>query len=232
MEVDLSQEWIFETNDFSNMKIFDFFGTKLFYMDNFYKHPELVFKFFNSIEPPVWKEWEQPSRNMIDFEDRRHMIEHKGMVNVCEKLTSICGQKSFNYELVTNYSKFRKCSDNNYNDYYWWPHNDCGYNGIIYFNDFDGKEYEGTYLYLPKDEEYMKKHQANEHVDPWTPKNRWEILLKIKAKYNRFVMFEGSEYWHAMYLHDDTWFGDTLNDANYRINQVLFFVNENHRDEL
>lgn len=226
MEIDLSEEWIFETNDFSNMKIFDFFGTKLFYMDNFYKHPELVFKFFNSTTPPVWKEWEKPSRNMIDFEDRRHMIDHKGMANVYKKLGELCGQKpDHDHEVVTNYTRFKKCSNNNYKDYYWWPHHDSGYNGIIYFNDYDGKEYEGTYIYLPKDEDYILEHQSNEHGDPWTPKEQWEILLKIKAKYNRFVMFDGLKYYHGMYIHDDTWFGDTFDDVNYRINQVLFFIN-------
>lgn len=226
MKIDLSAEWIFETNDFSNMKIFDFFGTKLFYMDNFYKYPELVFKFINSTTPPVWKEWEQPSRNMIDFEDRRHMIDHKGMSNVYKKLGKLCGQKpDHDYEIVTNYTRFKKCSNNNYKDYYWWPHHDSGYNGIIYFNDYDGKEYEGTYIYLPKDEDYILKHQSNEHEHPWTPKDQWEILLKIKAKYNRFVMFDGLKYWHGMYIHDNTWFGDTFDDANFRINQVLFFIN-------
>lgn len=233
MEIDLSEEWIFETNDFSNMKIFDFFGTKLFYMDNFYKYPELVFKFFNSTQPPVWKKWEQPSRNMIDFEDRRHMISHKGMVNVYKKLGELCGQEpEDNHEVVTNYTRFKKCSNNNYNDYYWWPHHDAGYNGIVYFNDFDGKEYEGTYIYLPKDEQHILKHQGNEHEDPWTPKDQWEILLKIKAKYNRFVMFDGLKYWHGMHIHDDTWFGNIFEDANYRINQVLFFIDEKSRNRL
>ena len=93
------------------------------------------------------------------------------------------------------------------------------------FNDYDGKEYEGTYIYLPKNEEYTVKNQSNEHKNPWTPKEEWEILLKIKAKYNRFVMFDGLEYWHGMHIHDNTWFGDTFDDANYRINQVLFFIN-------
>lgn len=226
MEIDLSEEWIFETNDFSNMKIFDFFGTKLFYMDNFYKYPELVFNFFNNTEPPIWKEWEQPSRNMIDFEDRRHMIDHKGMINVYKKLSELCFQEPVSHEVITNYTRFKKCHNNNYKDYYWWPHQDSGYNGIIYFNDFDGKEYEGTYIYLPKDEEYIIKHQSNEHENPWTIKEQWEILLKIKAKYNRFVMFDGFKYWHGMYIHDNTWFGDTLSDATYRINQVLFFMDE------
>ncbi len=38
-------------------------------------------------------------------------------------------------------------------------------------------------------------------------------------------MFDGLEYWHGMHIHDNTWFGDTFDDANYRINQVLFFIN-------
>jgi hypothetical protein len=231
MDIDLTQEWIFETNDFSNMKTLDFFGTKLFYMDNFYKYPELVFKFFNSTTPPIWKEWEKPSRNTIDFEDRRHMIGHKGMSNVYKKLSELCGEEPLDYtEVVTNYTRFKKCPNNNYEDYYWWPHNDSGYNGIVYFNDFDGKEYEGTYLYIPKNEEEVLASQLNEHQEPWTLKNEWEILLKIKAKYNRFVMFDGFKYWHGMHIHDDTWFADKFEDANYRINQVLFFVCDEAKD--
>ena len=65
--------------------------------------------------------------------------------------------------------------------------------------------------------------RVSEHGDPWTPKENWDIMVKIKAKYNRFVMFEGSEYLHGMSIFDDRWFAENLKDANFRINQVLFF---------
>jgi len=224
MAIDLSDPKVYETNDFSNMKIIDYDGRKLFYMDNFYKYPELVFESFNRFTPPVWKEWEKPSKNMVDFEDRRHQIDHDGMVEIYKKLYEISGQipSDGDTSVVTNYTRFKKCPQNNYIDNYWWPHHDCGYNGIIYFNDFNGEEYEGTNIYSAVDENYANSHQKPEHQDPWTPKDEWEIIIKIKAKYNRFVMFDGSKYWHGMSLFDDRWFADAFENANFRINQVIF----------
>lgn len=218
---------IFETNDLSNIKSIDFEDTKIYYMDNFYKYPDLVLAYLNSMEPPVWKEWESPSRNMIDFEDRRHHIDDNRMDEIYEKLTAICGQRpSDNSNLVTNYTRFKKCSQNNYKDNYWWPHNDSGYNGIIYFNDYGEEEFEGTCLYKLLNKQIDTETRPPEHSDPWTSKENWDIIIKIKAKYNRFVMFEGSQYLHGMSIFDDRWFAENLEDADYRINQVLFFQRE------
>lgn len=217
---------IFESNDFSNMKVLDFQDSKIYYMDNFYKNPDLVLEYLNSIEPPVWKEWETPSRNMIDFEDRRHQLNHSGMDHIYEKLSRLCGQSPLKepyYSVITNYTRFKKCSNNDYVKNYWWPHNDSGYNGIIYLNDYGDEEYEGTCLYQLLNEKINTDHRVSEHGDPWTPKEYWDIIIKIKAKYNRFVMFEGSKYLHGMSIYDDRWFAENLEDANYRINQVLFF---------
>lgn len=215
---------IFETNDFSNMEIVDYENTKIFYMDNFYKYPDLVLKYLNNIKPPIWKEWETPSRNMIDFEDRRHQIDDNRMDHIYEKLSSLCGQKQADTcNLITNYTRFRKCPENNYQENYWWPHNDSGYNGIIYLNDYGDEEFEGTCLYQLLNDEIDSEHRLPEHVDPWTKKENWNIIVKLYAKFNRFVMFEGSVYLHGMSIFDDRWFAENLQDANYRINQVLFF---------
>jgi hypothetical protein len=224
MNIDLDNPDIFELNDFSNMKIINFEGRKLFYMDNFYKYPDLVFQSFDRFTPPVWKQKEQPSRNMIDFEDRRHILNHKGMINVYKKLENLCKQKpiSDDYELlITNYTRFKKCSNNDYTKKYWWPHYDTGYNGIIYFND--DNEYEGTYGYKLLDSNMIIGSRP-EHEDPWTLKEKWEVIFKIKAKYNRFVMFDGKKYPHGMSLFDDRWFSDELENAKFRINQVVFFT--------
>lgn len=216
---------VFESNDFSNMKIIDFQGYKIYYMDNFYKYPDLVLEYLNGIEPPVWKEWETPSRNMIDFEDRRHQLNDDGMFHIYDQLSKLCKQKPNNNDytsIVTNYTRFKKCSNNNYLDNYWWPHHDSGYNAIIYLNNYE-EEYEGTHLYQLMDDKIDTNRRIPEHGDPWTPKKSWDIIIKIKAKYNRFVMFEGSKYLHGMSIFDDRWFAENLEDANFRINQVLFF---------
>ena len=215
---------IFETNDFSNIKSVDFKDTKIYYMDNFYKYPDLVLKHFNSMEPPVWKAWETPSKNMIDFEDRRHQIDDNRMDEIYKKLSHICGQKPFGgANLITNYTRFKKCPENNYQENYWWPHNDSGYNGIIYLNDYGDEEFEGTCLYELVNKDIDTYNRYSEHADPWTKKEYWNILLKINAKFNRFVMFEGSIFLHSMSIFDDRWFAEELKDANFRINQVLFF---------
>lgn len=217
---------IFESNDFSNMKIIDFQDSKIYYMDNFYKNPDLVLEYLNSIEPPVWKEWEKPSRNMIDFEDRRHQLNDEGMTHIYRQLSELCGQEPLGNDytsIITNYTRFKKCYNNDYVKNYWWPHNDAGYNGIIYLNNYGEEEYEGTYLYELLNKKINTVIRTAEHGDPWTPKEYWDIIVKIKAKYNRFVMFEGSHYLHGMSIFDDRWFADNLEDANYRINQVLFF---------
>ena len=104
---------IFETNDFSKMKIIDFQDTKIYYMDNFYKNPYLVLEYLNSVEPPVWKSWETPSRNMIDFEDRRHEFNHEGMRIVYQKLSNLCGQLPVQGpNVITNYTRFKKSPNN------------------------------------------------------------------------------------------------------------------------
>lgn len=216
---------IFQSNDFSNMKILEFQGSKIYYMDNFYKYPDLVLEYFNSIEPPIWKQWETPSRNMIDFEDRRHHLNHDGMVHIYDQLSELCNQEPWedDYKLIiTNHTRFKKCPNNDYIKNYWWPHNDSGYNGIIYFNNY-GEEYEGTCLYKLLNNKIDTNKRVSEHGDPWTPKEFWDVIIKIKAKYNRFVMFEGSKYLHGMSIFDDRWFAENLEDANFRINQVLFF---------
>lgn len=224
MSLDLNDSIIFEVNDLSNIKIIDFEGTKLFYMDNFYKNPDLVLQYFNSITPPVWKEWERPSRNMIDFEDRRHMLNCKGMIKIYKKLEQLCGQKPLddNYEsVVTNYTRFKKCEQNDYKQNHWWPHHDAGYNGIVYLNNYP-EECEGTNFYKLLNPNIQYRTNC-EHKNPWTLKKNWEVILKIKSKYNRFVMFDGSKYLHGMSLFDDRWFSDEFTNAKFRINQVLFF---------
>jgi hypothetical protein len=236
---------LFETNDFSNMKIIPIYDgdkvSNLYWMDDFYKHPDDVFEYINSFKPPLWKtgpEWdpEKRSKNTLYFEDRRHMMSHPGMVNVTTKLHELCGQEptdseEFDWdEIVTNYTRFNDNQEENpYKTHYWWPHHDSGYNGICYL--LKNNEI-GTNLYkplitdrpdiLPLDE---NGGERDEHGIPWTPKKHWDVFAQFRAKFNRFVMFEGSYYYHSMHLNGENYFAEHWSDANYRINQVFFFVN-------
>lgn len=231
---------LFETNDLSKMNIIRFNDgdktSNFYWMDNFYKDPDSVFEYINSVEPPLWKydaEWSEARKTSLNtkyFEDRRHMRENPFMKKINDELTKICGQEACDDNIVTNYTRFSRIQENPYKTHYWWPHHDCGYNGICYLSKNDEI---GTNLYKPKildrpdilslDENGGKR---DEHGIPWTPKELWEIILRFKSKYNRFVMFEGSYYYHSMDLSGEYYFADHYSDAEYRINQVFFFDGE------
>lgn len=224
---------LFETNDFSNMNIIEFVDgdkvSNIYWMDDFYKRPYDVYDYLTSVEPPLWKvtkEWktDKKSRNTIDFEDRRHMMQHPGMENLMRSLGEICFQEANDTDIVTNFTRFSKtklCES-----HYWWPHHDSGYNGICYLSRYDEI---GTNLYkprfidrpdiLPLDENNTDR---DEHGRPWEPKSYWEVVLRLRSKFNRFVMFEGSYYYHSMNLTGENYFADHWSNAEYRINQVFF----------
>jgi hypothetical protein len=214
---------IFSINDLSNLNLETHDGSKFYWMDDFYVNPDLVYEYITSIEPPIWKDWETPSYNMIYFEDRRHMINHPGMCNVEDKLSQILGQNiSGDANIVTNFTRFKKDSFNNYKTHYWWPHNDGGYNAVIYLNKDIKEEFMGTHIYDPINPEVLERPE-NEHYRPWTLKSDWKIKFSFKAKYNRIVIFDGKKYKHGMDISDDKFFADSLEDAKFRINQVMFF---------
>ena len=236
---------LFDTTDFSNMNIIEFYdGDKFshfYWMDNFYKRPYDVYEYLLSIEQPLWKmgeDWElgRGTLNTKNFEDRRHMMKHPGMSSLYNKISGICNQESADVdEIVTNFTRFSRIDDNPYESHYWWPHHDGGYNGICYLSTNDEI---GTNLYkplitdnpdlLPLDE---NNGVRDEHAIPWTPKNLWEIVVSFRSKFNRFAMFEGSYYYHSMNLTGEHYFGDHYSDAEYRINQVFFMMNETEEQD-
>ena len=214
-------ENIFEINDLSDIEVYEFDNSKIYCKDNFYKYPHKVIQYLNERHPPLWKIEQEGSRNTIDFEDRRHQINHNDMVKIYLKLSDLCGQyaENNNYtKIITNYTRFSKNKNNNYNDNYWWPHRDKGYNGIVYLNDYDG-EFCGTNLYDPN----SILTNENEHSNPWVMKKNYNVICELKSKFNRFFLFDGLKYPHSMNIVDDKWFADNFKDAEYRINQVFFF---------
>jgi hypothetical protein len=214
---------IFSINSLSNLNLETYDDSNFYWMDDFYLNPDLVYGYITSIEPPIWKDWETPSYNMVYFEDRRHMLHHPDMSEVLNPLSQILGQTVYGeHNVVTNFTRFKKDKFNNYDTHYWWPHNDGGYNAIIYLNKDITEEFMGTHIYKPINLDVLNRHE-NEHYRPWTLKTDWEIMFSFKAKYNRIVIFDGKKYKHGMDISDDKFFGETLENAKFRINQVLFF---------
>ena len=172
-------------------------------------------------EIPLHKIYEKPSFNGVYFEDRRHDSEDNlDLKKVYDFLSSLCGQGYEAPDIVTNCSRFKKHEFNDYKNYYWWPHTDGGYNGIVYFNDDDKH---GTCFY----EELVEKPDVPEHYQPWGAKKDFIVIKTLEPKYNRFVFFDGYEFPHGMNICTDRYFGE-----EYRKNQVFFFDNPEFLKEL
>lgn len=190
----------------------------IYTIDNFYKNPEEIVNFLLKIEPDFHKKDEHPSYNSIYFDDKRHNIKYNGVSEVYKFLSKVCKQNIFSDgdEILTNFSRFKKHSFNNYNNNYWYPHTDVGYTAIIYFNKND--LYSGTNLYKKLNIFEDHINDFPEHYAPWKDKKKFELIHTINPKYNRMVLFNGFKYFHGMNICNDDYFGES-----YRMNQVLFF---------
>ena len=113
---------------------------------------------------------------------------------------------------MTNQTRFCKIDFNDYRNNYWYPHQDEGFNGIIYFN----KDCEcGTNLY----ENISDEESENEHFKPWRSREHYRFLKHIEPKYNKLVLFDGFKFLHGMNIINDRYFS-----KEYRKNQVFFFL--------
>ena len=151
------------------------------------------------------------------IEERRHHFDIGALIPISNTLGNIVNQPSaVPYKLATNYIRF---IDKNFNDFennYWWPHLDCGYTAIIYFDNF-GEEIPGTNLYRK-----VKPYNFDEfpeHYHPWINKDKFEVLYSFKSNFNRLIMFDGKKFLHNMAIDDDRFFY-----SKFRKNQVIFFV--------
>ncbi len=206
---------MFELNENLEIKKELFQGTVIYTIDDFYKNPKKVenYLFGEPSKISLHKMDEKPSFNNVYFEDRRHddSIDNLDLRNVYDFLSSLCGQGYEDPDVVTNCTRFKRHQFNDYKNYYWWPHTDSGYNGIVYFNDDDKN---GTCLY----EVLVKPPDINEHEQPWGAKKDFIVIKTLEPKYNRLVFFDGYEFPHGMNICTDRYFGE-----EYRINQVFFF---------
>jgi hypothetical protein len=192
-------------------------GSPIYIIDNFYKDVDLVLELFSSVDPRIHKENEKPSFNQIHFDDRRHSFSSQKIIKVYDFLSNICGQKpNLNKNSVlTNCIRFKKNSFNDYQNNYWWPHIDFGYNGIVYLNKNDVESGTNLYESLTSNTEPLN---YPEHYQPWKSKSNYKLIHTIKPKFNRLVLFDGLKFLHGMNICNDDYFGN-----KYRINQVFFF---------
>ena len=210
---------MFELNDNLEIKKQFFEGSIIYIIDDFYKYPQEVddYLFGQPNKIPLHKQWEEPSMNGVYFEDRRHQsysIDSLDIEEVYHFLSNLCGQEPLREgkEILTNCTRFKRHPFNDYKNYYWWPHIDGGYNGIVYFNH-DNKH--GTCFY---EERVEKPDEEPEHYRPWGLKKDFIVTKTLEPKYNRLVFFDGYNFPHGMNICTDRYFGE-----EYRKNQVFFF---------
>ena len=197
---------IFEINN-SNIITHKYY----YQIDNFYKFPEEVEKFFND-SPPYVHKWSTPnSLNTVDFLDISHYIlNHEGFIETEKKKYELLNRdhtQAFK-AIQTNYMKFINLKDN-YKENFWWPHIDehASYNCLIYLNK---TPCDGTNLY-----EKISDNEGTEHTKPWQSKNKYNILCNIKSKYNMLTIFRADIY-HGMAVDSDKF------KKEFRKNQVIF----------
>ena len=64
---------------------------------------------------------------------------------------------------------------NDYKNCVWWPHQDNGYNGIVYFSDECG-----TNLYSTDTTDELPN--VPEHYKPWRLRENYDIIKTIEPK--------------------------------------------------
>jgi len=195
-------------------------GSKIFIIDNFYKNPDEVYDFLFNREVPLWKIEQKPSFNTIHFIDKRLDEYDERLTPVIDFLSLLCNQYADSCNIITNMQRFFKHDFNDYKNCYWWPHQDSGYNGIVYFNKDNTS---GTNLYSVVKE---MDDDFPEHYRPWRPKENFKILKTLEPKYNRLVFFDGFKFFHGANFPDDRYFGE-----EYRMNQVFFFFEDPYEDD-
>ena len=211
---------MFELNPDLEVKEEILLGSKIFIIDNFYKNPDEVYDFLFNREVPLWKIEEKPSFNTIHFIDKRLIEYDERLLPVIGFLSYLCNQDAESHDIVTNMQRFFKHDFNDYKNCHWWPHQDSGYNGIVYFNKDDNTS--GTNLYSVKKQYNM----TLEHVEPWRPKENFKILKTLEPEYNRLVFFDGLKFLHGANFPDNRYF-----DEEYRTNQVFFFLEDSYDDD-
>ena len=215
---------MFEINENVEINSKNVEGSTVYYADNFYKNPDEVVRLLQTIKPPLWKEGETPSYNGIYFYEYRHFFKREDLGSTYDFIGQICGQNPVNFAdidrntVITNFSRFNETEFNDYENGYWWPHQDPGYNGIVYLNKDDTQSGTNLYENLCPEEE---PPYCPEHYQPWRPKTSFRLVESLEPKYNRLVLFDGFRFPHGMNIVNKDYFGE-----KFRMNQVFFFMAE------
>ena len=214
---------MFELNPNVRIEESNFHGTSIFKIDNFYQNPDEVFDYLFNREVPFWKIDETPSRNGVYFEEKRLILKDSRLYRVTVFLAQLCKQNPYNFKILTNMARYLYDDFNTYKDSYWWPHQDCGYNGIVYFNK--GDRVNGTNLYLSGPSP-SSSIPIPEHYEPWRPKKEYGRAKYLKPRYNRMYLFDGNKFLHGPAINNDRYFHNSFpgqNPDTFRCNQVFFF---------
>ena len=208
-----------ELNKKLDVEVEDFHGSRIYYIPDFYKDPDEIKEVLDLVEPKYFKEEQNGAYNRIHFHDMRHKIPCSNIGFVNKVLSNLCEQHAYEKRFIqTNCHKFVKNEFNDYENNYWWPHQDTGYVGLVYFNKDDDEC--GTNLYEMLDlEEPKRKKKVQEHTEPWRSKERYRLLKHIPPVYNMCVLFDGHHFPHGMNICNDRYFGD-----EFRVNQFVQFV--------
>lgn len=203
---------LFEVNN-REVQIEIFEDSKIFTIDNFYKHPDqIVYSLSNEHKPVLHKKEETPSFNGIHFFDLRHKYFAPGVEEIGKDLSLLCNQDiAHPGKVFTNCIQFAENEFNDYENNYWIPHKDEGFVALIYLNPSFTSI---TNLYEQLEED---SYEGPEHFAPWRPKHKYKILKQIEGRYNRLVMFDGKKFLHGMDISNKDYF------YNIRLNQALFF---------
>ena len=181
---------------------------------DFYKYPDQVVKLFKSIKPKWHKSEGGYFHQGIDFKDKRHILFSNELKPLYELFENMFKQKTHNsceeyskYLARTNYTKFL---NNNWKDYYFYPHKDNGVTILIYLNK---KTSNGTNFYIPN----KKFKQGKEHKEHFYPKNQLKLIHHIKSEYNKLIAFEGDKLYHGLCM-------DKKYLNKWRLNQAFFLA--------
>jgi hypothetical protein len=211
---------ILEFNENSPVIVEEFMGSKIYYIDNFFKNPDSLVNFLDgapiTLHTPFIRKGFK-NLNGVYFSDMRHSIHLKRYSPILKYLSKICGKEPECDLLQTNYTIFKNIPFNDYKNNYWWPHKDAGYTALIYLNKNDKTS--GTNLYKPESEDETLKYQY-EHSHPWRSKRYYSVIKTIEPVYNRCVLFDGLHFLHGMNIENERYFNE-----EYRKN-MAFFLSE------
>lgn len=211
---------LFEINKDAEVLIENFEDSKIITIKNFYKHPEKILEYLEHNQPKVYKRTERNSHNGKDFLDCRHEIRNQEITEVYQHLGLFHNAQPIGSDMVlSNVIQFYNNQYNDYQNNFWWPHQDEGYNAICYLNKGNCP---GTNIYKSRTNAAklsLFRRSFGEHYNPWESRDKWEVVKTIESEFNKLVMFDGKTYYHGMAIEDHRFFTEK------RINQVFFFNN-------